>query len=338
MIRSPLVKPKWRPPLYLIVYAVLLTVMTLPVLTVIWFRAVRAASGAMAPAEIATLAVVLVLTLVVAYVLTRTLTVPINALIARTEEIARGGRAAIRPLDNYGTREVATLSQSFLDLAGKLVDHSDHVRSFAAHVSHELKSPLTSIKGAAELLRDDDDDNPMSQAQRNHFLANIIADTERLDTLLSRLRDLAKAELPSEPGLTNIEDIVAQLARNFRQLAVIDDGSTKSAIALPSEVAGIIFANLAENASQNGATILGIKSAPDGRKLTIEIRDNGSGIAKGNREHIFEPFFSTRREEGGTGMGLGIVRAMLASHGGSIELLESGDDGTTFQIILPHVS
>ncbi|MDK4712386.1 HAMP domain-containing sensor histidine kinase [Rhizobium sp. CNPSo 4039] len=333
-MHAPRVKPKWRPPLALIVYAVLLTVMTLPMLTIIWFRVVRAASGAMAPAEIATLAAVLILTLIVAYVLTRTLTTPINALIARTEEIARGGRSAIRPLEIYGTREVATLSQSFLDLAGKLVDHSDYVRSFATHVSHELKSPLTSIKGAAELLRDDDD-NPMSHEQRNRFLTNIIADTERLDRLLSRLRELAKAELPSEQGSSSLRDVIAQLKMQFRQLTIIYEGSADETLALPGEAAGIIFANLAENAFQNGATSLAIKASGEGRGISIQIRDNGRGIADGNRDRIFEPFFSTRRDDGGTGMGLGIVRAMLASHGGSIELLESSKDGTTFQIILP---
>ncbi|MDR6902751.1 HAMP domain-containing sensor histidine kinase [Rhizobium miluonense] len=334
-MRTPRVKSKWRPPLALIVYAVLLTVMMLPMLTIIWFRVVRAASGAMAPAEIATLAAVLILTLIVAYVLTRTLTTPINALIARTEEIARGGRSAIRPLEIYGTREVATLSQSFLDLAGKLVDHSDYVRSFATHVSHELKSPLTSIKGAAELLRDDDDNNPMSQEQRSRFLGNIIADTERLDRLLSRLRELAKAELPSQQGSSSLRDIIAQLEMQFRQLTTIYEGSADETLALPSEAAGIIFANLAENAVQNGATDLAIKASGEGRGISIQIRDNGRGIADGNRERIFEPFFSTRRDDGGTGMGLGIVRAMLASHGGTIELLDSSGDGTTFQIILP---
>lgn len=334
-MHAPRVKPKWRPPLALIVYAVLLTVMMLPLLTVIWFRAVRAASGAMAPAEIATLAAVLILTLIVAYVLTRTLTTPINALIARTEEIARGGRSAIRPLDIYGTREVATLSQSFLDLAGKLVDHSDYVRSFATHVSHELKSPLTSIKGAAELLRDDDDSNPMSQEQRNRFLGNIIADTERLDRLLSRLRELAKAELPSEQGSSSLRDVITELKMQFRQLAISDEGSVVKMLPLPVEAACIVFTNLAENASQNGATSLTIKASDEGRRMTIQVRDNGRGIADGNRDRVFEPFFSTRRDDGGTGMGLGIVRAMLASHGGSVELLDSGKDGTTFQIILP---
>ncbi len=334
-MRTPRVKSKWRPPLALIVYAVLLTVMMLPMLTIIWFRVVRAASGAMAPAEIATLAAVLILTLIVAYVLTRTLTTPINALIARTEEIARGGRSAIRPLEIYGTREVATLSQSFLDLAGKLVDHSDYVRSFATHVSHELKSPLTSIKGAAELLRDDDDNNPMSQEQRSRFLGNIIADTERLDRLLSRLRELAKAELPSQQGSSSLRGIIAQLEMQFRQLTIIYEGSADETLALPSEAAGIIFANLAENAVQNGATDLAIKASGEGRGISIQIRDNGRGIADGNRDRIFEPFFSTRRDDGGTGMGLGIVRAMLASHGGTIELLDSSGDGTTFRIILP---
>lgn len=334
-MRAPRVKSKWRPPLALIVYAVLLTVMLLPMLTIIWFRVVRAASGAMAPAEIATLAAVLILTLIVAYVLTRTLTTPINALITRTEEIARGGRSAIRPLEIYGTREVATLSQSFLDLAGKLVDHSDHVRSFATHVSHELKSPLTSIRGAAELLRDDDDSNPMSGEQRKRFLENIIADTERLDQLLSRLRELAKAELPSERGTSSLRDIVAQLGMQFRQLSVISEGSADEMLALPGEAADIIFANLAENAFQNGATTLAIKASDEGLGMTIQVRDNGHGITDGNRERIFEPFFSTRREDGGTGMGLGIVRAMLASHGGNIELLDSGRDGTAFLIILP---
>ncbi|AGB75156.1 MULTISPECIES: sensor histidine kinase [Rhizobium] len=333
-MRTPRVKSKWRPPLALIVYSVLLTVMMLPMLTIIWFRVVRAASGAMAPAELATLAAVLILTLIVAYVLTRTLTTPINALIARTEEIARGGRSAIRPLEIYGTREVATLSQSFLDLAGKLVDHSDYVRSFATHVSHELKSPLTSIRGAAELLRDDVD-NPMSREQRNRFLTNIIADTERLDRLLSRLRELAKAELPSEQGSSSLRDVIAQLETQFRQLAIIDESSADEMLALPGEAASIIFANLAENAFQNGATGLAIKASGEGRGITIQIRDNGCGIANGNRDRIFEPFFSTRRDDGGTGMGLGIVRAMLASHGGSIELLESSKDGTAFQIILP---
>ncbi|MCX8997918.1 HAMP domain-containing histidine kinase [Rhizobiaceae bacterium BDR2-2] len=331
---SPRIKPKWRPPLALIVHAVLLTVMTLPVLTVVWFRVVEAASGAMAPAELAALAVVLLLTLLVAYVLTRTLTIPIHALIERTDAIARGERAAIRPLDRYGTKEIAALSQSFLDLAGKLVDHSDYVRSFAAHVSHELKSPLTSIRGAAELLREDEA-GAMSPAQRDRFLANIIADAQRLDALLSRLRELAKAEIPAASGRSAMQDIASTLRTRFPALTVTLDDAFSGAIALPGDAADIVFANLAENAVQHGATRLAIATADIGQAIAIHVSDDGRGIPEGNRARIFQPFFSTRRDEGGTGMGLAIVSAALSAHGGSIRLHETGGNGTSFEIVLP---
>ncbi|KAA9383361.1 HAMP domain-containing sensor histidine kinase [Neorhizobium galegae] len=332
---APRVRTKWRPPLALIVYAVLLAVMTLPVLIIIWFRATETASIRMTPAETGALVVVLTLTLAVAYVLARTITRPINALIARTEEISRGGKAAIRPLERYGTREIATLSQSFLDLAGRLVDRTEYVRSFAAHVSHELKSPLTAIRGAAELLRDEQSDLPMSTAQRLRFLDNIIADGERLDALLSRLRDLAQAELAMAQGETSLEDVLPVLRKRFPGLEVFGLGDTLGTVALPFEAADVVFANLAENAAQHGASRLELEVAGGARTATILVRDNGSGISEGNRERIFQPFFSTRREQGGTGMGLDIVRTMLGSYGGTIRLRQATGGATEFEIIVP---
>ena len=335
MIGAPKVRKKWRPTLALIVYAVLLAVMAMPVLIVLWFRAVDTTLGRMVPAEIVTLFVVLVLTLTVAYVLTRTITAPIDALIARTEEIARGGKAAIRPLESYGTREIATLSQSFLDLAGELVARTDYVRSFAAHVSHELKSPLTAIRGAAELLRDDDPDQPMATAQRLHFLDNIVADAKRLDILLVRLRELAQAELPVSKGETTLEDILPPLRERFPALDIVGTGSTEVSFALSIEAATIVFGNLAENALQHGASRLELTAAVSNQKVTLLIKDNGGGIAVANREQIFQPFFSTRREHGGTGMGLGIVRSMLAAHGGTIGLRD-GSTGAEFEMSIPR--
>jgi signal transduction histidine kinase len=326
---------KWRPALAVIVYAVLLSVMALPVLLIILFRTMEMTSGLLATAEISALVLVPALALVVAYVLTRTITTPINALIAQTEEISRGGRAAIKPLRSYGTQEIATLSQSFLDLAGKLVDHSEYVRSFAAHVSHELKSPLTSIKGAAELLHDDEEDAPMTRAQRNHFLSNIIADAERLDTLLMRLRELARAELPKATGEVTVTDIISQLREHYSTIEITGKGATGIPVALSLEAAGIVFGNLAENARQHDTTTLEIEAACEGRTMTILVRDNGRGIPESDRTRIFQPFFSTRREEGGTGIGLDIVRAMLSSHGGTIRLHETQEPGAAFEVAVP---
>ncbi|MBY3074682.1 HAMP domain-containing histidine kinase [Rhizobium laguerreae] len=335
---APKVRMKWRPTLALIVYVVLLAVMALPILIVIWFRAVEASSNRMAPAEIGALVVAFILTLGVAYVLTRTITGPIDALISRTEEIARGGKEAIRPLESYGTREIAVLSQSFLDLAGKLVDRTEYVRSFAAHVSHELKSPLTAIRGAAELLRDDDVERPMTKAQRLRFLDNIIADAVRLDALLQRLRELAQAETPVAEGRSSITDIISLLRGRFPALNISGAGDTEISVALPQEAAGIVFANLAENALQHGATLLELRISVDARTAVILVCDDGSGISEANRQRIFQPFFSTRREQGGTGMGLGIVHAMLSSHGGTIRLVKATSAGTKFEITIPGPS
>ncbi|MBX5139468.1 HAMP domain-containing histidine kinase [Rhizobium lentis] len=332
---APKVRVKWRPPLALIVYAVLLTVMALPALIVIWFRATEASANRMEPVEIIALLVVLVLTLGVAYVLTRTITGPIDALIARTDEIARGGKAAIRPLESYGTREIAVLSQSFLDLAGKLVDRTEYVRSFAAHVSHELKSPLTAIRGTAELLRDDDAERPMTKAQRLHFLDNIAADAVRLDALLLRLRELAQAETPMTGGGSSIASVMALLRQRFPALDISGTGDTETLIALPGEAAIIVFSNLADNALQHGAALLKLTVSTDARTAHILVRDNGSGISAANRDRIFQPFFSTRREDGGTGMGLGIVHAMLSSHGGTIRLRQTTGAGAEFEIAIP---
>lgn len=335
---APKVRVKWRPPLALIVYAVLLTVMALPALIVIWFRATEASANRMEPVEIIALVVVLVLTLAVAYVLTRTITGPIDALIALTDEIARGGKAAIRPLESYGTREIAVLSQSFLDLAGKLVDRTEYVRSFAAHVSHELKSPLTAIRGAAELLRDDDAERPMTKAQRLHFLDNIAADAVRLDALLQRLRELAQAEMPMTGGGSSIASVMALLRQRFPALDILGAGDTEALIALPEEAAIIVFANLADNALQHGAALLEFTVSADARTALILVRDDGSGISEANRDRIFQPFFSTRREEGGTGMGLGIVHTMLSSHGGTIRVRQTTGVGAEFEIAIPLLS
>ena len=198
------VPQKWRPTLAMIVFAVLLTVLVLPALIVVWFRYLEHTSE-LRPIEIGALAVALVITVVIAVVFLRTITGPINALVKRAEEIGRGGRAAIVSPEQLGTREIATLSQSFLDLAERLVDRTEYVSSFAAHVSHELKSPITSIRGSAELLRDAE----MSKQERDRFLDHIIADADRLAALLERLRELARADLDAAPGSTTVADAVS---------------------------------------------------------------------------------------------------------------------------------
>ena len=321
---APRVPDKWRPTLALIVFVVLLTVLALPAAVVLGFRSLERSPSQMAPVEIGALGVALVLTVVIAVVFSRTITGPINALIKRTEEIGRGGRAAIVAPEQQGTREIATLSQSFLDLAERLVDRTEYVSSFAAHVSHELKSPITSIRGSAELLRDAD----MSREDRQRFLDHIIADSDRLSALLERLRELARADLDAAPGTTTLAEVLAGLPM------VELSGVVDVAISLGQEAAKAIFGQLIRNASEHGASVVMVEATTDGETLVVRVADNGSGISPGNRDRVFEPFFTTRRESGGTGMGLQIVRSMLVAHGGSIRLLPT-ERGAAFELTVP---
>jgi signal transduction histidine kinase len=324
---APRVPQKWRPTLTMIVFAVLLTVLALPAAIVVWFRALDNTASQMGPIELGALGVALVLTVAIGVVFSRTITGPINALVRRTEEIGRGGRAAIRAPEQQGTREIATLSQSFLDLAERLVDRTEYVSSFAAHVSHELKSPVTAIRGSAELLRDAE----MSVEERRKFLDHIIADSDRLAALLERLRELPRADLDLVSGTTTLRLLMAE---PHRMPVVSFAGEIDTPFTLGPEAAKAVFSQLIGNATEHGATEVAVSARRQDGMLRIRVADNGAGISPGNRDRIFEPFFTTRREAGGTGMGLQIVRAMLAAHGGTIDLVPS-EAGAAFEIRVP---
>jgi hypothetical protein len=111
-------------------------------------------------------------TIVIGLVFSRTITRPMRELVDRAARISRGDRDAFQPLAHYGTREFAQLSHSFLDMAEQLARRSDYIATFSAHLTHELKSPLTSIKGAAELLLDSlqsKSDNLTRMEQKNSY-------------------------------------------------------------------------------------------------------------------------------------------------------------------------
>ncbi|WP_421915481.1 ATP-binding protein [Mesorhizobium sp.] len=268
-------------------------------------------------------------TLLIGLVFLRTVSRPIYALIDRTQRIAAGERDAIRPLDHHGTREMAELSAAFLDMAEKLQARSDSIQTFATHVSHELKSPLTAIQGAAELLRDSG--STMDEAELRRFSNNIVTDAGRLNLLVRRLLELARAENRAPSGEST--SVNAALPVDDR-LAVRVEAGGDIGLRMSTENAAIVLGNLIDNSARHGATLVSITTTSIDGKARILIDDDGAGISPSNRARIFEPFFTTRRESGGTGMGLGIVLALLKAHDGTIRLVDS-ERGTRFEIILP---
>ncbi|TDR89835.1 sensor histidine kinase [Enterovirga rhinocerotis] len=279
-------------------------------------------------------AAILAVTALIGLLFSRFVTHPVHQLIRRTAEIGRGDRSAIKPLERHGTREFAQLSESFLAMAASLQERSDYLRTFAAHVSHELKSPLTAIRGAAELMLDAAPGS-MTEEERRRFLGNILADAGRLAALVNRLRELARADNPPIEGETNLGAAAAALRTAQPGLAIRLDGDPALRLPLSEENAGIVLGHLADNAARHGAGTLTLSARRDAAGLALLVRDDGGGIAPGNRARIFDTFFTTRREEGGTGMGLAIVRSLVERHGGTIALDEETGDGAAFRIRLP---
>ncbi|MDF2119360.1 HAMP domain-containing sensor histidine kinase [Roseiarcaceae bacterium H3SJ34-1] len=274
-------------------------------------------------------------TLLIGYVFHRTITAPMRELVERTRAVGSGDRNALQPLKRHGTKEFASLSQSFLDMAGRLNQRSDFISTFATHVSHELKSPLTSIQGAAELLRDDIDATaPMSDSDRRKFIDNIVADADRLTKISIRLREFARADSPLIAGVSKLASQIAGLRAAFPPLEIQASGDIDVAVHMSEENLMIVLSNLADNAMRHGAMMIDLAAVRQEPMLIVTARDNGEGVSPNNRSRIFDSFFTTRRDTGGTGMGLAIVRAMLEAHGGAIRLLDS-DQGAAFEISIP---
>jgi signal transduction histidine kinase len=269
--------------------------------------------------------VALLAALIIGAVFVRAIARPMRELAQRAEAITSGQNDAISPLSRHGTRELASLTQSFMTMARRLSDRSNYLSSFASHVSHELKTPLTAIKGAAELMRDAD--TAMTAEERERFLSNVLSDVTRIEALLDRLREMARADNPQLGGAVSIAELAAALRERFASLDIVVGGE-------PATLPLIVFGHLMDNAIRHGADQVEIIVHQEGARAVVRVADDGAGISSGNRERVFDPFFTTRRAEGGTGMGLGIVRALLRAHGGDIVLADS-EHGTAFMLTLP---
>ena len=181
-------------------------------------------------------------------------------------------------------------------------------------------------------MRDAADD--MTVEERARFLDNIVSDTRRLDILVRRLLELARAEArDGDEGLTSLSEVEEELSGRS-DLAVIVNDPKATKLAISSEKLLIILNNLADNAARHRANRLSVRGSIEKGWARIDVSDDGEGVSDGNSNRIFDPFFTTRRDSGGTGMGLSIIRALLTARDGSIEAGPNAP-GASFVIYLP---
>ncbi|WP_245848297.1 sensor histidine kinase [Octadecabacter ascidiaceicola] len=301
---------KWRPPLWMVVAVTLCVVLSLPIIGIFFVRYMWPVMGYQEAVYAAAIGV-FVATFIVGWVLWRLLLRPMIAMRERVLGLRQNATGALDPLEHYGTADMQALGQSFLDMARALQNREVVLRSYADHVTHELKSPLTVVRGAAELLALPD----LPTKERERLLGRIGASVERMTALLDAQRSLAQAQEPAAQGQVRLSEVA-------QGVEVEQDGI----VPLSEDALRLVLDHLIGNAKAHGATEVTVSY--DG---TLIVQDNGSGVSEGNATRIFEPFFTTRREAGGTGMGLSIVRRTLEAHSAQIELVSS-DQGARFVI------
>lgn len=265
---------------------------------------------------------ILLAAVLVGFLLWRLLVGPLRRLQQQSERIAQGNTDETHALAHYGTKEAVSLGRSFLSMSEKLRKRSESLQSYTAHVTHELKSPLTSITGAVELL--EKSSTRMSPQDRARFYRNINDDTARMVALLEDLRSYAAADMSNHSGRSNLEKVVNAA---HSDLEITYTGSSDYMVPLSEKDLNVVITQLASNAHQHGAREMSIASNND----SIVISDDGDGIDDAHKNQIFDPFFTTNREQGGTGMGLAILRNIIVANDGHIECSPS-DNGAKFVI------
>lgn len=259
---------------------------------------------------------------------------PLGALTRHAQQLTAGARVHDK-LTAPPIAELVSLAESFEQMSSTIEARSEYIRSFAMHVAHEFKTPLTAIQGAVELLHDHPHD--MKPDQRQRFLENIRKDTDRLKLLVSRLLDLARADVMQAGQETSSPaQILAALKERYagKLDIILPDNAPTAAIA--ADILETVFVNLAENSIQHGGKTLTVTAAVEGDVLRLDVKDDGNGVSEGNAARIFTPFFTTRRESGGTGLGLSITRSLLKAHGGDIAFIP-GRPGAHFRVTLKTV-
>jgi signal transduction histidine kinase len=266
---------------------------------------------------------------------------PIRELIEQTQKVTKGELQTVDVLHQPGTYELSKLSNSFAEMSQTLNERSNYIQKFASHVSHEFKTPLTSMQGALELLWEHGEDMP--EEQRMRFLKNLQEDTSRMERLVNGLLEQARADsLTSSPASCDFIAVLNDLKTAYKKQG-LDVKINVQAVDLKSEITAkiarqelqSILENLFRNSLQHGADRMDININLSAKnKLVMSLHDNGSGISDANCEKVFTPFFTTRRDDGGTGLGLGIIQSLLKASHGHIECIKTGQ-GALFEISLP---
>ncbi len=269
----------------------------------------------------------------------------LNRDVAKLRIYARSvGVDGRTPLPVLGAPELRELGAA-LEAMRARIDGRDYVEQYVQSLTHEMKSPLSAIRGAAELLRE-----PLPELDRERFLTNILEQEQRMRDLVDRM--LALADLQHRQALKDVApvDLAAlssrvvasretQAARRGVKLVVqgLAGATVPGDVFLLEQALGNLVDNGMSFAPRQSEVLIALRSEAD--TLTIQVEDRGPGLPAFALEKVFTPFFSLPRPDGeakGTGLGLCFVREVALLHGGQTSLGNSSQGGAIARLLLPR--
>lgn len=216
-------------------------------------------------------------------------------------------------------------------------------REFVANVSHELKTPITSIKGFAETLLDGAKNDEQTL---NEFLKIISKESDRIETLVFDLLDLSHVEQQTEivTEYVSLSEIAESTIKNMQNIAeekkitIVNEIKPDIVIDANKDKVSQVALNLLSNAvsySKASSEVI-VRVYKDANKRIMEVQDFGIGISAEDQQHIFERFYrvdkARSRDSGGTGLGLSITKHIMEAHNGRINVFSRPNEGSTFRV------
>jgi two-component system sensor histidine kinase BaeS len=288
--------------------------------------------------------VTLAIGVAVGVLLARRLARPVRAASAAAHRIAAGDRSTRLPEPPPSHRdELAGLARSLNAMAETLERSRGLEQQFLLSVSHDLRTPLTSIRGYAEAITDGTAPDARAAA------ATIGTEARRLERLVSDLLDLARLdahEFSLHPVTVDLRVVVDDAVDAFEPNASAtgltvrwDAGRTPLPVTVDPDRLRQVIANLLENAGRYARAAITITASGDARTVELVVDDDGPGIAPDDLPHVFERLYVARhrpvRAESGSGLGLAIVRQLAEAMGGRVEAGVAPGGGARMAIRLP---
>ena len=292
--------------------------------------------------------IALLLSLVLAFALSRWVADPLQQVVVAARNYPKGSEE-MKPVSPRGPREVQDLTRAFNSMVKRVNSTQRSQRDFVANVSHELKTPLTSVQGFAQAILDGTADTPEARKQAAQIIYNEAGRMHRmaLDLLdLARFEagtaDLKMSSVDMGPLLRGVIEKFALQAQKAGVNLQVDVPSDLPLLIGDGDRLAQVFTNLVDNALKYTPTKghVTLSAANVGNEMELSITDTGEGVPDEALPHLFDRFYQVDPsraggEKHGAGLGLAIVQEITQAHGGRISVRSQAGHGTTFVIHLP---